>query len=529
VTNRAALYLRSSKDRSDVSIDAQRRALHELAMARGLAVVQEFADAVESGKDDDRPGFQQLLHGLKAQPRTFDVVLALDTSRIARRRHLAMLFEHEAARQVIAVVYKSVPDTDPITEMLLKSILQAMDEWHSLTSRAKGLAGMAENVRQGWRAGGTATRGYQLEYHATGAIRDGQPVLKSKLALADDSALVQAYLQARAAGAPRGLTMQRLGITWPAASMIDLEWRALTYAGHTTWNVYNEKEGTKRKHGAARRPRSDWMVQHDTHSALITDSEAEALLASLQASQKRRSRHSEHVYLLTGLLVTPDGQHWHGEWDTRMDAAVYRIGKGRRISARRVDAAVLDKLQADLQSPAAQQQLLDQLQASALQPVDGRTIAGLQKRIDALSKKVTVLVDRMMSAPDAAKSAYEREIAAAETERAVKMSELQGMKLAATQSIEAKQWTLKDAERLLAGLFAELRAGIEAESLAGIKAALAGLVNQITLDPQTEACTIHYQINPADQSTGDNMVPRRLSNLAPVGFLSTVVIVAKWA
>jgi hypothetical protein len=46
---------------SDVSIDAQRRALHELATARGLVVVDEFADAVESGKDDDRPGWQRLI------------------------------------------------------------------------------------------------------------------------------------------------------------------------------------------------------------------------------------------------------------------------------------------------------------------------------------------------------------------------------------------------------------------------------------------------------------------------------------
>lgn len=51
---RAVLYLRSSKDRSDVSIDAQRRALEEMASARGFLIVGEYADAVESGKDDDR-------------------------------------------------------------------------------------------------------------------------------------------------------------------------------------------------------------------------------------------------------------------------------------------------------------------------------------------------------------------------------------------------------------------------------------------------------------------------------------------
>ena len=58
-----AVYLRSSKDRSDVSIDAQRRELKALAEKRSLLLVQEFTDIVESAKDEDRPGFQSLLLG----------------------------------------------------------------------------------------------------------------------------------------------------------------------------------------------------------------------------------------------------------------------------------------------------------------------------------------------------------------------------------------------------------------------------------------------------------------------------------
>lgn len=42
-----------------------------------------------------------------------------------------------------------------------------------MTSREKGLAGMAENVRAGFRAGGVAPYGYNLERVATGAVRDG--------------------------------------------------------------------------------------------------------------------------------------------------------------------------------------------------------------------------------------------------------------------------------------------------------------------------------------------------------------------
>lgn len=132
---KAATYARSSKDRADMSIDAQQRQLAELAASRGIPIVAQFSDAVLSGKDDDRPGFQSLIRELKNPRRGWDTILVLDTSRIARRRHLAIIFEESECKKAgVRVIYKSLPESDPITEMLLKSILQAMDEWHSLTS-----------------------------------------------------------------------------------------------------------------------------------------------------------------------------------------------------------------------------------------------------------------------------------------------------------------------------------------------------------------------------------------------------------
>ena len=180
--NRVALYLRSSKDRSDVSIDAQRRELQALAEKLNLTIVAEFSDAVESGKDHNRPGFQALFNEMCSSKRLWSKILVLDTARLSRRRVNAIVFEEiEAKRRNVTIIYKSLPESDAITDMLLKSILQAMDEWHSLTSKQKGLAGMSENVMQGYRAGGRAPFGYDLEKINTGAIRDGEPVNKSKL------------------------------------------------------------------------------------------------------------------------------------------------------------------------------------------------------------------------------------------------------------------------------------------------------------------------------------------------------------
>lgn len=527
MSNRAALYLRSSKDRSDISIDAQRRALYDLAAAKNLVIVEEFADAVESGKDEDRPGFQSLIRALRLPDRGWEYVLTLDTSRIARRRHLALLFEHECEKARITIHYRSVPDSDPITTMLLKSILQAMDEWHSLTSRAKGLAGMTENVRQGWRAGGRAPRGYKLDYTATGAVRDGAPVLKSKLVIDEDAPMVTNYLRGRAAGEPRGALVGRLRMDWPVASLNSMEWQALTYAGHTVWNVHNETGKDGYKTGEKRKPRAEWVITHNTHQALITTEEAESILAQLDRQKSQRTRATDRPYLLTGFMVAPNGDAWHGEWDSKMDSGIYRLGKGKRISARRVDQVVIDHLLAELQSEEVVGHVTQSLKALVDEPIDGRKIAGTEKKLDALTRKIGKLVDLLTDADGAAAEAYKRTISQYEAERAALVDQLEDMRIKASQHAVAQKFTNDDARQLMRLMFDQLKLGIDAGETKEIKAALGGLIERITLDPVSEGCTIHYRI--ATPDTGVMLASPGGSNLNPVRWKSQVAILQKWA
>lgn len=125
---------------------------------------------------------------MRQRPRAWSSVLLLDTSRVARKPIIAVLFERDAERNGVRVIYKSIPGDDPITGQLIKSVFRAPDEYHSLISKAKGLAGMAENVRQGFRAGGRAPRGYRLVPVRTRGLRDGSEVLKSKLEPDNDAA-----------------------------------------------------------------------------------------------------------------------------------------------------------------------------------------------------------------------------------------------------------------------------------------------------------------------------------------------------
>ena len=486
----AAAYARSSKDRKDVSIEAQLRQLRELAKSHGRRLIREYSDAVYSGADENRPGFQALLAEIRSATRHWWTLYLLDTSRLSRRRLSAMVFEEQECRKRgIRLIYKSIPDADPITEMLLKSILQAMDEFHSMVSRSKGLAGMAENIHQGYRAGGRAPYGYRLKHVATGAIRDGDPVTKSVLEPSEDAPIVRAYLEARARGLPRAHLVASLGMGLRTSSLVDLEWNVLTYAGHTAWNRHAEQGG-----GSKRRPRAEWIIKRGTHPPLITEEEAETILARLESGRRPRYQ-SASPYLLSGLLEDVKGRAWHGKGQ-----GFYGLGS-KSVAAHRVEGAVLAKLAVDLRSETFIRLLVRQAQATLRGPDESAELERLTKERADLDKRIgrlTALLSEIQTpAP------LVRQIEKFEASRERLLEGIAATKRRAEQAKAVKLITPEHVRRLLDDMAADLSALPKPE----LKAFLAGLINRIVLDPGETKCCIHYKI---PLQTGDLVAsPRR--------------------
>lgn len=366
--NKAATYCRSSKDRSDISIEAQGTKLAELAASRQLAIVEAFQDVVESGKDEDRDGFQDLIRAIKNRRRGWSWLLIYDTSRLARNRYTAQWIKRDCERYGITIVFANLADIDPVTKIIVESIFEGFDEWHSAMSREKGLAGMRTNVRNGWRAGGRAPAGYRLAHEPTGAIREGKPVLKSKLVPTADAHKLGEYLRQRAQGVPRAKLIRDMTIPWTATTLVDIEWNALLYAGHTVWNRHREKKH-RGSGGSRRRPRAEWQIQRNTHPALITDIQAEAILAQLETSRMSqavsRAKSAVSSYLLTGLIQTTDRRMWVGAGDYyRLKASEGRVG--RKIPREAFDQAVLATITSDMRSDDFVKALTDAAKASSM-------------------------------------------------------------------------------------------------------------------------------------------------------------------
>jgi site-specific DNA recombinase len=495
--NNAVLYLRSSKDRSDVSIDAQRRQLQEYATTKNLHIIQEYSDAVESGKDEDRPAFQNMLRDMRNPKRGWNIILVLDTARISRRRHISIIFEeHECKRNGVKVFYKSLPDSDPITEMLLKSILQAMDEWHSLTSRAKGLSGMAENVKQGFRAGGIAPKGYKLEAFATGAIREGLAVTKTKLSTNDDSMLVRGYLQQRAKGLARARALAYIKQNWPVTTLLSMERNALTYAGHTVWNRHAEKaDGGGYVGGEKYRPESEWVIQKNTHEPLISEEEAKAILLQIETRKVSRTKESKDVYLLAGILKSTEGATWHGSGD-----GSYRLGKGKRISAKNVDSAVIQCIKQDITSDVFATAVLGHYKALSKPPNKDKTLAKVISKIAELDTQVHKLAELLTKTT--AQEALLRSIEKMEIERNELQNQLIEYREAESNQKTFRDLKLSEVKTMLNTVADEL--GNENQML--LKDALGSIIDTVILDEASMQATVTYKIN---NVTGDKMASPR--------------------
>ena len=391
-------------------------------------------------------------------------------------------------RHGVQVLFKSIPDADPISSVVLKGMMRAFDQYHSLISKQKGLAGMAENVRQGYRAGGRAPRGYRLVATTTGAVRDGAPVTKSKLEASDDAPKVSEYLRLRAEGISRGTLVRRLKLSWPVTTLNGMEWNALCYAGHTVWNVHAEFGSGGYKGGSKRRPRSEWIIQRDTHEALISETLAETLLAQLESANRNGPRDRGASYLLTGLLKTPDGHAWHGNRTAK--AEFYRsTGKApaRNMPAAKVETLVVASVARDLISPV----FVSSAVASTRKwfaVTHAEEITATRIQIAALEQRASKFLD--MAAELANPSPVLRKVDDVEKERAGLERRIVELEKEDETAIALANVTEAQVKTMLSRLADDMRLYDRAE----LKDFLTSILDRVELDPHAATVQLCYRI-----------------------------------
>jgi DNA invertase Pin-like site-specific DNA recombinase len=160
---RAAIYVRVSSDEQvqGFSIDAQLKACHELAKAKGWDVAVIYTDAGYSARSDKRPDFKRMI--ADAQDHKFDVIIVHKFDRFARNRADAVNYKKILRALGVKVFSVSEPlDPDDPSGVITEGMLEVMAEWYSIN--------LSCETQKGKRA--RAEAGYQNNAIPFGYVKD---------------------------------------------------------------------------------------------------------------------------------------------------------------------------------------------------------------------------------------------------------------------------------------------------------------------------------------------------------------------
>ncbi len=433
----AALYARSSKDRHDVSISSQVAELKARAASDGYMVIAEYNDTAISGKDDDRPAFQDMVAAAEAGECEWSRLYVYDTARFSRSVLDSATYEHLLDSKGIEIVYLQIPDgADQATRELITQVFRGINRWHSVKSKTDSLRGMRENIKRGYRAGGRAPYGYRLHHDDTGAVREGKPVLKSKLAIKPEAAEVVAeYFKRRAMGegrkaiaadfTRRGIPSPRNG-KWSHTTLRSFENNIRVYCGDTVFGRNGERSGNAYV-GDRWTAEDCWTTNKGTHEAIISEDLAARVLAQRVKRQRVASKPSN--YLLTGtMFCTQCGAGYVGDAGYYGCSARLRWGRDHctngRVRQDAIERAVQQAIRDVVIQPAFVSDYLRAAKRHLRRDGDGaKRTSGIVQRLAKTDQSIQRWVQSFESDGPGAQTAVER-IRALEAEKEVLTAEL---------------------------------------------------------------------------------------------------------
>ncbi len=156
------IYARYSSDNQrDESIDGQLRVCKEYAERNGIQLVGEYIDRAISGRKDNRPDFQRMIHDSKKK--LFDVVLVWKFDRFSRDRFDAAIYKKKLKNNGVKVVSVTEFIPDSPFGAAIEAIIEADAEIYVKNLSENVIRGMTENALKGRYNGSAIPLGYKID------------------------------------------------------------------------------------------------------------------------------------------------------------------------------------------------------------------------------------------------------------------------------------------------------------------------------------------------------------------------------
>ena len=138
----AVVYARFSSHRQgEQSIEGQVAEAERFAKAHGLTIIHIYADRAQTGRNDNREQFQQML--ADAAKHAFDALIVWKTDRIGRNKEEIALNKYHLKKNGVKIFYvaEAIPDTPE--GIILEAVIEGMAAYYSEQ--------LSQNVRRGMR------------------------------------------------------------------------------------------------------------------------------------------------------------------------------------------------------------------------------------------------------------------------------------------------------------------------------------------------------------------------------------------
>ena len=156
----AVVYARySSRKQGEQSIEGQLAAAYKYAGEHSYTIIHEYVDRAQTGRNDDREQFQQMLKD--TAKRQFEAVIIWKIDRFGRNREEIAFNKYRCKKNGVKVLYtaESIPDTPE--GIILEAVLEGMAEYYSVQLATNVKRGMDNVARKGQSVGGTLPLGYR--------------------------------------------------------------------------------------------------------------------------------------------------------------------------------------------------------------------------------------------------------------------------------------------------------------------------------------------------------------------------------
>jgi site-specific DNA recombinase len=355
---RFADYLRlSTDDKQDpaLAFPSQHKANERKAAVHNGEIVCSFTDQ-ETGAKADRPGWAALMAEARDRAnRRFDGVVIYNTSRLARDRMLAALYERELRAVGVTVIYAmGAGDTQTPEGQMFVGMQQLWDEFERNKLARETKRGMREATEQGWRMGGRANYGYQRKLHPLPEGHRGVEKQRVTLVPHPDEAPVRveiSHLHAdlgwglkaivnhlnRPGGPPPPAHVdpsRNRGGHWSTSSIRSMLMNPV-YTGRTVWNRLDFANARQNGGGPRLRAEEEWVVAPQTHVALVSDEQFKRSQERFRSRSRRQhtsgatTAGAARSYTLAGLVHCCSGhQPLSMQGKTRKGHVYYACGYG---------------------------------------------------------------------------------------------------------------------------------------------------------------------------------------------------------